>query len=125
VKLSYRFFSLPPPLLFATQPDLLLLARTDKVSSFEFERINLTTLLTDLVNLYKPQAQTKQIELKAEIESDLWLNGDKAKLARAFTNLIQNAIQYTPAGGEVQVTGNRIGKELNLIRHRNQVSREN
>ena len=92
--------------------DLLLLARTDKVSSFEFERINLTTLLTDLVNLYKPQAQTKQIELKAEIESDLWLNGDEAKLARAFTNLIQNAIQYTPAGGEVEVTGSRIGREL-------------
>ena len=92
--------------------DLLLLARTDKISSFEFERINLTTLLTDLVKLYKPQAQTKQIELKAEVENDLWLNGDEAKLARAFTNLIQNAIQYTPAGGEVEVTGSRIGREL-------------
>ena len=85
--------------------DLLLLARTDKVSSFEFNRIDLTTLLTDLVNLYKPQAQGKQIEFKAEIESDLWLNGDEAKLARAFTNLIQNAIQYTPTGGEVEVKG--------------------
>ncbi len=48
--------------------DLLLLTRTDKVASFESKRIDLTTLLTDLVNLYKPQAQTKQIELKAEIE---------------------------------------------------------
>ena len=92
--------------------DLLLLTRTDKVSSFEFERIDLTSLLTDLVNLYKPQAQTKQIKLKAEIESDLWLIADEAKLARAFTNLIQNAIQYTPAGGEVEVSGNRVGREL-------------
>ena len=92
--------------------DLLLLARTDRVSSFEFEIINLSTLLTDLVKLYKSQAQTKQIELKAEIENDLWLNGDKAKLARAFTNLIQNAIQYTPAGGEVEVSSKRIGREL-------------
>ena len=92
--------------------DLLLLARTDRVSSFEFNKIDLSTLLTDLVKLYKPQAQTKQIELKAEVENDLWLNGDEAKLARAFTNLIQNAIQYTPAGGEVEVTGSRIGREL-------------
>ena len=92
--------------------DLLLLARTDRVSSFEFNKIDLSTLLTDLVKLYKPQAQTKQIELKAEIESNLWLNGDEAKLARAFTNLIQNAIQYTPAGGEIEVTGSRIGREL-------------
>lgn len=92
--------------------DLLLLTRSDEASSFEFERINLTSLLTELVSLYKSQAQTKQIELKAEIGNDLWLTGDKAKLARAFTNLIQNAIQYTPAGGEVAVTGNRIGREL-------------
>ena len=92
--------------------DLLLLARTDRVSSFEFNKIDLSTLLTDLVKLYKPQAQTKQIELKAEIENDLWLNADEAKLARAFTNLIQNAIQYTPARGEVEVTGSRIGREL-------------
>ena len=92
--------------------DLLLLARSDRVSSFEFEIINLSTLLTDLVKLYKSQAQTKQIELKAEIENDLWLNADKAKLARAFTNLIQNAIQYTPAGGEVEVSSKRLGREL-------------
>ena len=92
--------------------DLLLLTRTDKVSSFESERIDLTALLKDLVNLYQPQAQTKQIELKAEIGSDLWLIGDEAKLTRAFTNLIQNAIQYSPAGGEVEVNCKRIGREL-------------
>ena len=92
--------------------DLLLLTRADKVSSFESKKIDLTTLLIGSVNLYRPQAQTKQIELKAEIENDLCLIGDEAKLARAFTNLIQNAIQYTPANGEVEVTGNRIGQEL-------------
>lgn len=92
--------------------DLLLLTRTDRVSNFASQRIDLTTLLTDLVNLYKPQADTKQIELKAEVQSDLWLIGDGAKLARAFTNLIQNAIQYTPAGGEVELSGARIGREI-------------
>ncbi len=38
--------------------------------------------------------------------------GDEAKLARAFTNLIQNAMQYTPAKGEVEVTGKLVGREL-------------
>jgi two-component system, OmpR family, manganese sensing sensor histidine kinase len=92
--------------------DLLLLTRTDQVTNFASQRIDLTTLLTDLVNLYKPQAQTKQIELRAKVESDLWLIGDEAKLARSFTNLIQNALQYTPAGGEVEVSCVRIGREL-------------
>ncbi|MCC0178825.1 HAMP domain-containing histidine kinase [Waterburya agarophytonicola K14] len=92
--------------------DLLLLTRTDKVASFEFNKIDLTTLLTDLVSLYRPQAQGKQIKLKAKINYDLWLIGDEAKLARAFTNLIQNAIQYTPAGGEIEVSSNRLGREV-------------
>jgi signal transduction histidine kinase len=92
--------------------DLLLLTRTDQVSNFASQRIDLTALVIDLVNLYKPQADIKQIELKAEVQSDLWLIGDGAKLARAFTNLIQNAIQYTPTGGEVEVSCARIGREL-------------
>lgn len=94
--------------------DLLLLTRTDKVANFESERVDLTALLTDLVNLYKSQAQTNRIKLKAEIESDLWSIGDKAKLARAFTNLIQNAIRYTPAGGKIEVKGDRINRELKI-----------
>jgi signal transduction histidine kinase len=92
--------------------DLLLLTRTDRVSNFESQKINLTALLIDLINLYQPQAHTKQIELQAAVESDLWLIGDEAKLARSFTNLIQNALQYTPAGGEVKVSCARIGREI-------------
>ena len=94
--------------------DLLLLARTEKVGDYEFKPLNLSILLTDLVNLYKPQAQVKQIELKAQISSNLKLIGDETKLARAFTNLIQNAIQYTPAGGKVEVIGDRLGRELKV-----------
>ncbi len=92
--------------------DLLLLTRSDKVADFEFKRIDLTALLRDLVNLYKSQAATKQIKLKAKIENDLWLVGDEAKLARAFTNLIQNALQYTPARGEVEISSDRLGREI-------------
>lgn len=92
--------------------DLLLLARFDRVTDFESKKINLTTLLADLVNLYKPQAQVKQIKFEAEIASDLWLMGDEAKLTRALTNLIQNALQYTPAGGKVKVAGTRINQEI-------------
>jgi signal transduction histidine kinase len=94
--------------------DLLLLARTDKIADFEFKKIDLTALLTNLVNLYNPQARAKQIELKTEIESNLWLMGDETKLVRAFTNLIQNALQYTPIGGKVKIFADRIGRELKI-----------
>ena len=94
--------------------DLLLLARSDQVFSFESQKVDLTVLLTNLVNLYKPQAKAKQIELKAKIPNNLWFIGDEAKLARAFTNLIQNAIQYTPARGKIEVSGERLNRELKV-----------
>ncbi len=95
--------------------NLLLLARTDKISDFEFKKIALTTLLKDLVNLYCPQAKAKQIEFKAEIASNLWLMGDETKLVRAFTNLIQNALRYTPTKGKIAIIANRIGREIEIM----------
>ena len=92
--------------------DLFLLARTDKVADFERQPVDLTALLTDLVHLYRPQAQAKQIELKTEIRSKLELIGDEVKLTRAFTNLIQNALGYTPAGGKVEISAERHSREL-------------
>ncbi|HEY9596941.1 MAG TPA: HAMP domain-containing sensor histidine kinase [Cyanophyceae cyanobacterium] len=83
--------------------DLLLLARTDKITDFKQQSVDLTELLNYLVQFYRPQAEAKQIELIAQIEPDLSLVGDAISLARAFTNLIQNAILYTLTGGKVRV----------------------
>ncbi|GAB4239657.1 MAG: HAMP domain-containing sensor histidine kinase [Stanieria sp.] len=109
---KFRAISMAIEQMSQLTEDLLLLTRTDKVSDFEFEGVDVTNLLVDLVNLYKPQAHIKQIELMAEIESNMWTVGEEAKLARAFTNLILNAVQYTPTGGKVEVNGTRVNREL-------------
>lgn len=94
--------------------DLLLLARTDNIADFERKRLDLSVLLADLVHLYRVQARAKQIELKTEIASNLELIGDKAKLTRVFTNLIQNALQYTLEGGKIEIFANRHARELRV-----------
>ncbi|WP_253274368.1 cell wall metabolism sensor histidine kinase WalK [Myxosarcina sp. GI1] len=94
--------------------DLLLLARTDNIADFERKRLDLSVLLADLVHLYRVQARAKQIELKTEIASNLELIGDEAKLTRVFTNLIQNALQYTLEGGNIEIFANRHGRELRV-----------
>jgi signal transduction histidine kinase len=109
---KFRVIALAIDQMTQLTEDLLLLTRTDKVSDFEFEGVDVTNLLVDLVNLYKSQAHIKQIKLMAEIESNMWTVGEEAKLARAFTNLILNAIQYTPTGGKVEVNGTRVNREL-------------
>jgi two-component system, OmpR family, manganese sensing sensor histidine kinase len=92
--------------------DLLLLARTDKVAVPDRQPINLTQVLEQLVELYQPQAQIKQITLRAYLVKSTFVLGDAAQLIRLFTNLIVNALHYTSERGSIEVTLNRAGQSL-------------
>ncbi|PSN08504.1 two-component sensor histidine kinase, partial [filamentous cyanobacterium CCT1] len=83
--------------------DLLVLARSDRQQPPVKAVIALSPLLANLVALYQPQAQASGIALNSAIDPDLHLWGDSDQLTRALTNLIQNALQYTPEGGQVSV----------------------
>ncbi|MEH2425338.1 MAG: ATP-binding protein [Nostoc sp.] len=92
--------------------DLLLLARTDKLPTQNRNTLNLTSILENLIQLHKPQAETKQINLKFQLIANLQLIGDSVQLMRLFTNLIENALYYTPSGGVVEIKTNRVGSQL-------------
>ncbi|BBD65437.1 integral membrane sensor signal transduction histidine kinase [Nostoc commune NIES-4072] len=92
--------------------DLLLLARTDKVPTQNRDTLNLTSILENLIQLYKPQAEAKQINFKFKLITNLQLVGDSVQLTRLFTNLIENALYYTPSGGIVEIRTSRVGSQL-------------
>lgn len=48
----------------------------------------------------------KQIHLKSQLTEKLYLLGDPNQITRLFTNLIQNAIHYTPSKGTVEIIAN-------------------
>ena len=83
--------------------DLLLLARNDRVAPRKWDKVDLGSILADLVQLYQPQALTQQINLKIELTKNLYLLGDASQLMRVFRNLIDNALHYTPPKGTVEV----------------------
>lgn len=89
--------------------DLLFLARTDKIPNRNWETLDLRVILENLVQLYKPQAEAKQINLKIQLTENLHLLGDSVQLIRLFTNLIENAIHYTLNGGLVEIKTSRVG----------------
>ncbi|PLZ86644.1 two-component sensor histidine kinase [Fischerella muscicola CCMEE 5323] len=86
--------------------DLLFLARHDNIPNRSKETVNLSSILNNLVQLYQPQAVAKQINLKSQLTEKLYLLGDTNQITRLFTNLIQNAIHYTPSEGTVKIIAN-------------------
>lgn len=96
----------------ALTEDLLILARTDQVPTSTQNRVNLTALLEDLVQLYRAEAEIKQIDLKGQILEHLEVFGDLVQLNRLFTNLISNALRYTLEQGLIEIQTHREGRQI-------------
>jgi signal transduction histidine kinase len=87
--------------------DLLLLSRFDqKTQVVQKESCCLNDLINDLLEEFSDLASSADLQLTSSLEysQPLCVLGDEDQILRLFSNLIANAIQYTPAGGYVNVT---------------------
>jgi two-component system OmpR family sensor kinase len=86
--------------------DLLLLARMDRQAPDRaaWRHITLDEILEDLVDLYSDRAEEANLKLQSQLIPNLEVYADASQLFRLFTNLLSNALQYTPSGGTVTVS---------------------
>ncbi|MEK7466560.1 MAG: HAMP domain-containing sensor histidine kinase [Planctomycetota bacterium] len=75
--------------------------------------LDLNEILRDVVGLFKPTAP--KVTFVEDLESPLApVRGDRDEVARAFTNLVKNALQAMPGGGMLTVTSRAEGLKVHL-----------
>ncbi|NDY56825.1 HAMP domain-containing histidine kinase [Desulfovibrio sulfodismutans] len=80
----------------------------------EFAVLDLARLAEDVAELYEPLAEDKGLRLCVNLSPGVAVSGNRHLLSQALANLVDNAIKYTPSGGEVgvELTSGPDGPEL-------------
>ena len=96
--------------------DLLTLSRVElKQQKFSFANYNVDQLLEDMVDSMAPLADRKNIKLtRVETGGPVEAFCDSEAVNQVVSNLVDNALKYTPAGGEITV-GARVLAGLHTV----------
>ncbi|HEY9643866.1 MAG TPA: HAMP domain-containing sensor histidine kinase [Coleofasciculaceae cyanobacterium] len=103
--------------------DLLFLARQDSsITPLKWETVCLDELIQEVVEEQQAIATEKLLDLSLTLpnavakdpSSSALISADRDQLTRLMTNLISNAVQYTPAGGRVEVSLQRFKQAGNF-----------
>ena len=85
--------------------DLLTLTQMDSQSTaLTEEEVDFSGLTEETLHTLRAAAARAGQQISDRIEPDVTLTGDRSKLGQIIYNLIDNAIKYTPEGGEIRVT---------------------
>ena len=68
-----------------------------------FAEVELQALVEEVGELYEPLAELRSLSFAVESETVQAIYGDRALLFEAFSNLLDNAFKFTPAGGTVRM----------------------
>jgi signal transduction histidine kinase/AmiR/NasT family two-component response regulator len=99
--------------------DLIDISRIEAgQTEIKLENTNVRSLMRELILFFRPEAEKKSIDLSTSvlIPGDMVIYTDRTKLAQVLTNLLKNALKFTPDFGSIEL-GCRIYDEKNLMFH--------
>lgn len=76
---------------------------------------NASEMTESAVKVYEPNFKNKGVELRRNIESDVMMMADGAKIRQVIENFLTNALRYTDAGGRVTVSLRSEGEDVILV----------
>jgi signal transduction histidine kinase len=69
--------------------------------------VELAKVAAEVRDVYEDSAEASGLTLTVDMPADLVVVADRDRLRQAIANLVDNAIKYTPRGGQVEVKGER------------------
>jgi two-component system sensor histidine kinase BaeS len=88
-----------------------------EAGAFELDRhvMSVATLVEATVARLGHQFEDKGVALASDVPADLPpVRADEDRIGQVLLNLVGNALQYTPTGGEVRITAHRQGAEIQI-----------
>lgn len=90
--------------------DLLAVSRAQRGRlSVESKPVEIRDLLDETVASYRPAAGQRGIRMAAEAGELPTAVGDQGRLREVLTNIVDNAIKFTPEGGQIKLEGQLVG----------------
>jgi two-component system OmpR family sensor kinase len=82
--------------------NVLTLARLDAgAEKTQWVRVRVADVIRDATEMIRPAAVARQVHIECKNESDVHAWSDPSKLVKILTNLLSNAVNYSPSGGLV------------------------
>ena len=85
------------------------------LAKFDAKPVDIALLLRDVCDLFQPLAENRDIAVTVEIPESIMVPGDPRRLQRVFSNLIDNALKYTPTGGSVRISAQMMGHHVEVV----------
>ena len=91
---------------------MLIISKTEAgLGQFENKELDIAKVVQDACELFLPMAEIEGLTLVCDTLDRLITNGDIRMVQRMISNLIDNAVKYTPAGGKIEVTALSDGRQ--------------
>jgi PAS domain S-box-containing protein len=80
----------------------------------EIGQASVSSAIADVIDAMRPAAETKGIALVSRVDPRSEVFADQARLAQIVSNLVANAVKFTPKGGEIVVTAEPVDSFLRI-----------
>lgn len=98
--------------LLTTFNAILSLSRMTAHAEMRLVRTDISEVLSEVSELFEPAALDAGLDFKADPGRPVHVMADREMIAQALSNLIDNAIKYTPSGGAIHVSLRRAGDNM-------------